>query len=141
MTNLNRPTRRQFVSTAAAAAGAALLPNRISASPAQVSAAMTPGTRKRPASKQKISAKVEPFPLAQVRLRKGVFLDALEADRRYLHLLPSDRLLHTFRVNAGIPSSAEPLGGWEKPDCELRGHFTGGHYLVRLRIDVCQHGG
>ena len=129
MTNLNRPTRRQFVSTAAAAAGAALLPNRISASPAQVSAAMTPGIRKRPASKQKISAKVEPFPLAQVRLRKGVFLDALESDRRYLHLLPSDRLLHTFRVNAGIPSSAEPLGGWEKPDCELRGHFTGGHYL------------
>src|SRR5208337_3137264 len=130
MTNLNRPTRRQFVSTAAAAAaGAALLPNRILASPAQVSAAMTPGMRKRPAGKQKTSGKVEPFPLTQVRLRKGVFQDAMEADRRYLHLLPSDRLLHTFRVNAGIPSSAEPLGGWEKPDCELRGHFTGGHYL------------
>jgi len=129
MTNLNRPTRRQFVSTAAAVAGAALLPSRVLASPAQVTAAITPGMRNKPAGKQKILGKVEPFPLTQVRLRKGVFQDALEADRRYLHLLPPDRLLHTFRVNAGIPSPAEPLGGWEKPDCELRGHFTGGHYL------------
>ncbi|HEX5437316.1 MAG TPA: beta-L-arabinofuranosidase domain-containing protein, partial [Gemmatimonadaceae bacterium] len=39
------------------------------------------------------------------------------------------RLLHMFRVTAGLPSSAEPLGGWEAPDNELRGHFAGGHYL------------
>jgi DUF1680 family protein len=32
-------------------------------------------------------------------------------------------------MNAGIPSSAQPLGGWEAPDCELRGHYAGGHYL------------
>jgi hypothetical protein len=32
-------------------------------------------------------------------------------------------------LTAGLPSSAEPLGDWEKPDCELRGHFAGGHYL------------
>jgi DUF1680 family protein len=67
--------------------------------------------------------------LRQVRLRKGPFQDALEADQRYLHQLPSDRLLHTFRLNAGLSSPAQPLGGWEKPDCEVRGHFTGGHYL------------
>ncbi|MGH7870071.1 MAG: beta-L-arabinofuranosidase domain-containing protein, partial [Candidatus Dormibacteraceae bacterium] len=36
---------------------------------------------------------------------------------------------HTFRLTAGIASRAEPLGGWERPDCELRGHFAGGHYL------------
>jgi DUF1680 family protein len=62
-------------------------------------------------------------------LRKGPFKDALEGDQHYLHQLPSDRLLHTFRLNAGFPSSAQPLGGWEKPDCEVRGHFAGGHYL------------
>jgi hypothetical protein len=90
---------------------------------------MTPGMSNKPVSKPKVPGKVEPFPLSHVRLGKGPFLDALEADRRYLHLLPSDRLLHTFRLNAGLPSSAEPFGGWEKPDCELRGHFTGGHYL------------
>ena len=33
-----------------------------------------------------------------------------------------------FRVTAGLPSTAEPLGGWEQPANELRGHFTG-HYL------------
>jgi DUF1680 family protein len=42
--------------------------------------------------------------------------------------LPDDRLLHNFRVNGGLPSQAAPLGGWEQPANELRGHFTG-HYL------------
>jgi hypothetical protein len=129
MTHLHRPTRRQFVSAAAAAAGAALLPNAVWANPGPNAAASAIDTGRGTTSKEKIPWKVQPFPLEQVRLRKGPFLDALEADRRYLHLLPSDRLLHTFRVNAGLPSSAQPLGGWEKPDCELRGHFTGGHYL------------
>jgi len=105
------------------------LPGHVLAQPAQVSQVMTPGMTKRPVGKQLFGTKTQPFPLSSVRLKKGPFLDALEADRRYLHLLRSDRLLHTFRLNAGIPSSAEPLGGWEKPDCELRGHFTGGHFL------------
>ena len=61
-------------------------------------------------------------------MRKGPFLDAQDADRRYLHLLSSDRLLHTFRLTAGLPSSAEPLGGWEKPDTDMRGPFLG-HFL------------
>ena len=47
----------------------------------------------------------------------------------FLLSLPNDRLLHMFRVTAGLPSTAEPLGGWEAADCELRGHFAGGHLL------------
>jgi hypothetical protein len=129
MTHLHRPTRRQFVSAAATAAGAALLPRIVLANPHPNAAAGAAETGRGTSSRENIPWKVEPFPLQQVRLHKGPFQDALEADRRYLHLLPSDRLLHTFRVNAGLPSSAQPLGGWEKPDCELRGHFTGGHYL------------
>lgn len=39
-----------------------------------------------------------------------------------------DRLLHMFRITAGLPSEAQPLGGWEQPVNELRGHFVG-HYL------------
>ncbi|HUW17879.1 MAG TPA: beta-L-arabinofuranosidase domain-containing protein [Sedimentisphaerales bacterium] len=66
------------------------------------------------------------FDLKQVRLLDGPFKRAMELDRKYLYDLDSDRLLHTFRVTAGLPSSAEPLGGWEKR--ELRGH-TMGHYL------------
>ncbi len=75
-----------------------------------------------------IQIQAHPFDLAQVRLLKGPFKDAMQRDRKYLHDLDPDRLLHTFRLNAGLPSSAEPLGGWEKPDCELRGHSMG-HYL------------
>lgn len=37
-------------------------------------------------------------------------------------------LRHIFYVNAGLPSTAKSLGGWEEPSCELHGHFTG-HYL------------
>ncbi len=129
MTHLHRPTRRQFVSSAAAVAGAALLPGGSWASPVLNAAASAPAQDPKPGGREKIAANVQAFPLKQVRLRKGPFQDAQEADRRYLHLLPSDRLLHTFRVNAGLSSSAQPLGGWEKPDCEVRGHFVGGHYL------------
>ena len=72
--------------------------------------------------------KTVPFPLLQVRLLDGPWLVLQERNRAFLHDLESDRLLHTFRVNAGLPSQAEPLAGWERPDIELRGHFTG-HYL------------
>lgn len=72
--------------------------------------------------------RIRPFPRTQVRLLPSAFLDAQEANRALLRRYSADRLLHNFRVNAGLPSSAQPLGGWEKPDCELRGHFVG-HYL------------
>lgn len=36
--------------------------------------------------------------------------------------------MRTFKINAGIPSNAEPLGGWEDAECGLRGHFAG-HFL------------
>jgi DUF1680 family protein len=70
----------------------------------------------------------QPFALDRVRLLAGPFREAMYRDGRYLLELDPDRLLHTFRLNAGLPSSAEPLGGWEAPTCEVRGHFVG-HYL------------
>ncbi len=69
-----------------------------------------------------------PFSLGEVQLRDGPLKQAVEWNRSYLLRLPVDRLLHNFRVNAGLPSSAKPLGGWEAPGVELRGHFVG-HYL------------
>jgi DUF1680 family protein len=80
-------------------------------------------------AREKILWKVQPFPMAQVKLRSGPFKEMMEINRKYLLELPNDRLLHTFRITAGLPATAEPLGGWEAPDCELRGHFAGGHYL------------
>jgi uncharacterized protein len=82
-----------------------------------------------------VAAKVEPFPLTSVRLLpNSVFHDAQEWNRGYMARLAADRLLYTFRANAGLPvGSARPLGGWEQPEngrrsSELRGHF-GGHFL------------
>jgi len=67
-----------------------------------------------------------PFELNQVKLLESPFRTAMYRNRKYLYMLDSDRLLHMFRITAGIRSSAKPLGGWEKR--ELRGH-TIGHYL------------
>jgi len=126
-------TRRQILTAAAAATGAALVPGRWVSAVANAA----PGLGQDPvvdsfkgaASREKVSWKVQPFPMTQVRLRPGNFLNMQEINRRYLAMIPNDRLLHSFRVTAGLQSSAEPLGGWEAPDVELRGHLAGGHYL------------
>jgi len=74
------------------------------------------------------SRKACPFPLQDVRLLDGPFKTAMERDARYLLEIDPERLLHNFRINAKLPSTVEPLGNWEAPKSELRGHLTG-HYL------------
>src|SRR5262245_52639126 len=56
------------------------------------------------------SGPVRPFPLTRLRLLSGPLAQAQDLNARYLLSLPPERLLHTFRVNAGLPSSAEPMG-------------------------------
>jgi len=75
------------------------------------------------------SGKLEPLPLSSVRLEPGIFKEQEEINARYLDSLSVDRLLHSFRITAGVSSSATPYRGWEDPTCELRGHFAGGHFL------------
>jgi DUF1680 family protein len=81
----------------------------------------------------KISSKAYPFDLRDVRLLDGPFREAMLRDQKYLLGLDSDRLLHNFRVTAGLPSTAQPLGGWEEPKCELRGHSVG-HFLTACAL-------
>jgi len=86
----------------------------------------------------KVTPKLQPFPLTQVRLLDGPCgpcKTAQEANRRYLHMLDFDRLLHSFRTNAGLPAPGKPLGGWEGPKVEVRGHFIG-HYLTACALMV-----
>ena len=80
-----------------------------------------------------------PFDLHDVRLRPGIALDALNVNRRYMMSLEPDRLLHMFRLTAGLPSRAEPYYGWEAPENELRGHFVG-HYLSACALMAAQTG-
>src|SRR5512138_559812 len=103
-------SRRRFVATAAAAAGAAMVPNAalgLAQDPVQ-NTVVKDGKK---VSREQVPWKLLPFPMTQVRLLDGPFKVAQEANRKYLHYLPPDRLLHSFRLTAGMPSAAEPLGG------------------------------
>lgn len=132
MLSFSRVSRRNFLATAAVSiTGSALVPTRLFAQDPVVDAVVKDGKL---VNREKVPWKVRPFPMKQVRLGQGPCTAAMEADRKYLHSLPPDRLLHTFRINAKIASSAQPLGGWEAPDCELRGHYAGGHYLSAVAL-------
>lgn len=68
------------------------------------------------------------FKLDEVSVQDNDFAPRKELVKKYMKEFDTDRLMHTFRINAGIASNALPLGGWESPDCGLRGHFVG-HFL------------
>ena len=130
MGSASRWNRRQWISAAATAVGtAAVLPSRGWGSLAGMFGNAAP----RPVH-EAVDTKLKAFPLSQVRLRPGIFLDQMESNQSFIESLPNDRLLHTFRLTAGIPSTAEPLGGWEHPRGELRGHFAGGHVLSAIAL-------
>lgn len=121
-------TRRGFLeSSALMAAGGMLAPRGLWAL-GQDAAVDVPRSNNH-TGYEKVPWKARPFPMTQVRLRPGPLKDMQERDRVYLYMLPNDRLLHSFRLTAGKTSTAQPLGGWEAPDCDLRGHLAGGHYL------------
>jgi DUF1680 family protein len=132
-------TRRAFGAVLAATGAAAAQQNAAPPAPGNFRRPMAPET---PAfesslefSRNDVAGKAEPFPMRQVRLLpNSVFHDAQEWNRGYMQRLAKDRLLYTFRANAGLPvGAAKPLGGWEQPEngqrsSELRGHFIG-HFL------------
>ena len=99
-------------------------------------------------TRKDVAAKAQPFPMTQVRLLPSMFLEAAEWNRGYMNRLPADRLLHSFRLNSGLPSSAEPLGGWEtyvaptpgvrrNSEGELRGHFIGHFLSASAQVYAC----
>src|SRR5438270_2530091 len=102
MSRRHRWNRRQWIWTAAVATGAAaVLPRRSFASPGRVLGSPAVGP-----VHEAVDTKLKAFPLSQVRLRPGSFLDQLESNQSFIESLPNDRLLHTFRLTAGITSSA-----------------------------------
>lgn len=125
---MKRPSaRRIFLANSALGAAMAAMWPKLALSQSQLDVNAMPMPRLRA------------FDLKDIRLNPGPVLEALEINRRYLMAQSPDRLLHTFRITAGLPTSAEPLGGWESPDNELRGHFTG-HYLSACALMAAQTG-
>jgi DUF1680 family protein len=71
------------------------------------------------------------FPLEDVRLLEGPFLEAQQTDGRYIMALEPDRLLAPFLREAGLTPRAESYPNWENTG--LDGHI-GGHYLSALAM-------
>lgn len=116
------PSRRDMLVSAGVAAATAGL------------GAMLPGSG---AAAEPIAAEVKParlsaFDMADVTLAEGPLLHAQRMTEAYLLRLQPDRLLHNFRVNAGLKPKAAVYGGWESEpiwaEINCHGH-TLGHYL------------
>jgi len=78
------------------------------------------------------------FDLKDVKLLDSPFRQNMERTSKWILSIDVNRLLHSFRNNAGVAAGREggymtvsKLGGWESLDCELRGHTTG-HILSAL---------
>jgi DUF1680 family protein len=79
----------------------------------------------------------ELFPLRDVRLGPGVFLDAQTTDLNYMMAMEPDRLLAPFLREAGLEPRKPSYGNWESTG--LDGHM-GGHYLSALALMVAATG-
>lgn len=92
-----------------------------------------PGQHKGKLKKETVvPVQVQSFDLKDVRLLPSRFRDNMLRDSAWMTSINVNRLLHSFRTNAGVPAGREggymtvkKLGGWESLDCELRGHTTG----------------
>ncbi|WP_330292649.1 beta-L-arabinofuranosidase domain-containing protein [Streptomyces sp. NBC_00576] len=125
------PTRRRLLGLAAGSVAATPLASAIPAAHAAPALPASPvsGTALAvPAPPATWS--VQPFPLDQVTLGEGVFRRKRDLMLEYARSYPADRILAVFRANAGLDTrGAQPPGGWETGDGNLRGHF-GGHFLT-----------
>ena len=134
-------SRRQVLRMGAlAAATPAVLPLTAGEVFAEPAAPTQPGGFPSPRS-----WRVRPFDLSQVTLGDSVFKEKrarlLYFAREYGpsvvggvrdDLRGPDRMLRSFRINAGLDyKGVNPIGSWESPDGNLRGHYTG-HFLTLL---------
>ncbi|MFJ2197458.1 beta-L-arabinofuranosidase domain-containing protein [Streptomyces violaceusniger] len=128
--------RRHFITTTATGAAAVALTVAAGGTAVAASPGVTPAATH---GKPRALTGVRPFPLTAVTLLPGAFKDNQSRNTAYLRFVDIDRLLHTFRLNVGLSSAAQPCGGWESPTTELRGHSTG-HLLSGLALSYAGTG-
>jgi DUF1680 family protein len=73
------------------------------------------------------------LPLTAVELLPSPFRANQARNTAYLLFLDPERMLRSFRLNYGQPTKAAPIGGWETPSSQIRGHTTG-HLLSALAL-------
>lgn len=91
----------------------------------------------RVAMPSKIAPKARPFALRDVTLLDSPFKAAQERNAKYLLALEPDRLLHRFRLYAGLPPKGALYGGWEAQG--VSGHILG-HYLTACALQYAATG-
>jgi uncharacterized protein len=132
MKDQKRLTRRQIIKTLGAGTAAATVSAALSKVCSTISSAAYGQSEPQPPTPRATA-----FNLTDVRLLESPFLQAQERDARYLLQLEPDRLLHNFRVNAGLTPKAPVYGGWESVepwiDIRCQGH-TLGHYLTACSL-------
>jgi len=79
------------------------------------------------------------LPLHDVQLLDSPFGGNQGRNTAYLLFLDPERMLRSFRINYGLPTSAQPCGGWERPASEVRGHTTG-HLMSALALTYANTG-
>ena len=79
------------------------------------------------------------LPLHAVDLLDSPFRQNQARNTEYLLFLDPERMLRSFRLNYGEPSAAQPIGGWEKPTSQIRGHITG-HLMSALALTYANTG-
>lgn len=84
-----------------------------------------------------LPTRLQPLPLTAIKLAPSDYATALTTNRRYLLTLDPDRLLHNFRLYAGLEPKGALYGGWEADT--IAGH-TLGHYLSALVLTWQQTG-
>jgi uncharacterized protein len=83
--------------------------------------------------KPQVPIKAFSFDLNDVKLLASRFKENMELDGKWLLEINNNKLLHSWKVNAGMQSNGKPYGGWEALDVELRGH-SAGHVLSGLAL-------
>src|SRR5436309_2121825 len=94
-----RRTRREMLTSA----GSALLVAGAGAAPAFA----------RAADATALPQKLDPLPLTAIKLAPSDYATAVQVNQRYLLRLDPDRLLHNFRLYAGLQPKGALYGGWE----------------------------
>ena len=123
---MHRLSRRTFLTTSIAAAGAAAVSRHAHAAPLPTLAGST---------------RLEQFDYSDVRLLDGPMLEQFRANHAYFLALNDDSLLQPFRQKAGLPAPGEPMGGWYSwskdfdPPKNMTGYVPGhtfGQYMSGL---------
>jgi hypothetical protein len=85
---------------------------------------------------------VTDFPLDRVTLKDSLFTLHRDLILEFADNYPADNMLYNFLTNAGLPNpaGAKPVGGWDTPTGNLRGHSTG-HFMTLLAQSYAGGGG